>query len=369
MPKIIVSGCNGHMGQSVVNLCSGMDDVEIPAASTAPRQQKNGFPVYSNPMEYTGEADVVIDFSNPANLSALLAFAVEREGPRRALHHRLFRRAARRDRAAARKVPVFKSGNMSLGINLMMRLAREAAAVLGGSFDVEILERHHNRKLDAPSGTALMLADAVAEGLPHESEYVYERHSVRRKRRREEIGISSMRGGTIVGEHELMFAGPTRSSRSSTPRSAATSSPPAPSPPPGSWPAKTEPGLYDMDDLLSARCKSENSGYRIPGHFFMNGPRLRGSRPAHGVERELGEVLDLHAQQLRALRDDVAGAAGRELLVLELLHDALGVHALVAGGAHLRRGPDEAGELVAGEEELLHLARGLHVAARCPSRG
>lgn len=99
--------------------------------------------------------------------------------------------------AASKHVPLFKSGNMSLGVNLMIRLAKRAAAVLGGNFDVEILERHHNRKLDAPSGTALMLADALAESLPHESEYVYERHSVRQKRRREEIGISSMRGGTI----------------------------------------------------------------------------------------------------------------------------------------------------------------------------
>ena len=139
---------------------------------------------------------------------------------------------------------------MSLGVNLMIRLAKRAAAVLGGSFDVEILERHHNRKLDAPSGTALMLADALAESLPHESEYVYERHSVRQKRRREEIGISSMRGGTIVGEHEVMFAGADEVftlKHSALSRDVFAS---------GAIAAARyiatvkEPGLYDMDDLL-----------------------------------------------------------------------------------------------------------------------
>lgn len=251
MPKIIVSGCNGHMGQSVVNLCSAMDDVEIPAGFNRTPAAKNGFPVYSDPMEYTGEADVVIDFSNPANLSALLGFAVERKVPVVLCTTGYSDAQLAEIGAAAEKVPVFKSGNMSLGINLMLRLAREAAAVLGESFDVEILERHHNRKLDAPSGTALMLADAVAEGLPHESEYVYERHSVRRKRRREEIGISSMRGGTIVGEHELMFAGPNevfKLEHSAQSRDVFASGAIAAA---RFMAGKTEPGLYDMDDLLS----------------------------------------------------------------------------------------------------------------------
>ena len=140
---------------------------------------------------------------------------------------------------------------MSLGINLMMRLAKKAAAVLGATFDVEILERHHNRKLDAPSGTALMLADAVAGGLPHESEYVFERHSVRKKRSREEIGISSMRGGTIVGEHEVMFAGPDevfilehRALSRDVFASGAIAA--------ARWISSIKtPSLYNMDDLLS----------------------------------------------------------------------------------------------------------------------
>ena len=108
---------------------------------------------------------------------------------------------------AAKAIPVFRSGNMSLGVNLMTALVKKAAAVLGDSFDVEIVERHHRMKVDAPSGTALMLADAAAAALPHESEYVYDRQSVRQKRGQNEIGISSVRGGTIVGEHEVIFAG------------------------------------------------------------------------------------------------------------------------------------------------------------------
>ena len=152
--------------------------------------------------------------------------------------------------AASKHVPLFKSGNMSLGVNLMIRLAKRAAAVLGGSFDVEILERHHNRKLDAPSGTALMLADAAASALPYEAENVFERHSVRQPRRREEIGISSIRGGTIVGEHEVIFAGHdevfemkhTALSREVFASGAIAAA---------KFIATVKtPGMYDMDDLL-----------------------------------------------------------------------------------------------------------------------
>lgn len=250
MLKIIVSGCNGHMGQSVVNLCSGMDDVEIPCGFNRTPVAKNGFPVYSDPNEYTGEADALIDFSNPANLTALLDFCIARGIPAVLCTTGYSDEQLAEIEAASKKVPIFKSGNMSLGINLMMSLARKAAAVLGANFDVEILERHHNRKVDAPSGTALMLADAVASALPHESEYVYDRHSVRQKRRREEIGISSMRGGTIVGEHEIMFAGPDEIvtlHHSALSRDVFAS---------GAIAAAKymagikEPGMYDMDDLL-----------------------------------------------------------------------------------------------------------------------
>ena len=250
MLKIIVSGCNGHMGQSVISLCSGMDDVEIPAGFNRTPVEKNGFPVYSVPLDCPAEADVVVDFSNPANLSALLDYAVTRQVPVVLCTTGYSTEQLDEIDKAAEKVPLFKSGNMSLGINLMMRLTKKAASVLGASFDVEILERHHNRKLDAPSGTALMLADAAAEGLPHASEYVYERHSVRRKRGREEIGISSMRGGTIVGEHEIMYAGPDEVftlKHSALSRDVFASGAIAAAKYIASVKA---PGLYNMDDLL-----------------------------------------------------------------------------------------------------------------------
>ena len=191
MLKMIVSGCNGHMGQSVVNICSGMEDVEVVAGFNRTAVSRNGFPVYSDPMEYTGEADVVIDFSNPANLTALLRFAVERQVPIVLCTTGYSAAQLAEIDAAAQKVPVFKSGNMSLGINLMLHLVRRAAAVLGADFDIEIVERHHRRKVDAPSGTALMIAEAAAESLPYEPELTFERHSVRQPR----------------GKHEIVFAG------------------------------------------------------------------------------------------------------------------------------------------------------------------
>lgn len=208
MPKIIISGCNGHMGQSLVSICAGQEDMEIVAGFNRTPIKMNDFPVYSEPMEYAGAADVIIDFSNPANLASLLAYSVKRHIPIVLCTTGYSDEQLAQITAASEKTPVFRSGNMSLGINLLMRLVKEASAVLGESFDVEILEMHHNRKVDAPSGTAIMLADAAAEALPYEPNYVYDRQSVRRKRAKEDIGISSVRGGTIVGEHEVIFAGP-----------------------------------------------------------------------------------------------------------------------------------------------------------------
>ncbi|MEG1633102.1 MAG: 4-hydroxy-tetrahydrodipicolinate reductase [Oscillospiraceae bacterium] len=207
MPKIIVSGCNGHMGQAVVNICSGRDDMEVVAGFNRTPVKKNDFPVYADPMEYAGAADVIVDFSNPANLDGLLAYAVRRKIPLVLCTTGYSPEQLEQIKKTSEKAPVFRSGNMSLGINLLMNLVRRASAVLGGSFDVEIVERHHNRKVDAPSGTALMLADAAAEALPYSANYVYDRQSVRHKREKSEIGISSVRGGTIVGEHEVIFAG------------------------------------------------------------------------------------------------------------------------------------------------------------------
>ena len=207
MPKIIISGCNGRMGQVVSKMIAERDDAQTAAGFDVNPVKLSDYPVYSDPMEYGGHADVLIDFSNPAALDKLLSFCIDRKIPivvcttghdGDQLHHL---------KEASKQIPVFKSANMSVGINLLSNLARKAAAALGGNFDVEIVERHHRMKLDSPSGTALMLADAVSDGLPYDGEYVYERQSVRQKRGDHEIGISAVRGGTIVGEHEIIFAG------------------------------------------------------------------------------------------------------------------------------------------------------------------
>lgn len=208
MPRIIVSGCNGHMGQTVVSICAQKDDMEIVAGFNRTPVKKNDFPVYADPMEYAGPADVIVDFSNPDSLDGLLNYATKRRIPIVLCTTGYSEDQTAAIKAASEKTPVFRSGNMSLGINLLMGLVKKAAAVLGEGFDVEILEKHHKRKVDAPSGTAIMLADAAASVLPYEARYVYDRQSVRHKRERNEIGISSIRGGSIVGEHEVIFAGP-----------------------------------------------------------------------------------------------------------------------------------------------------------------
>lgn len=204
--KIIISGCNGRMGRVVESICAADPDVSVVAGFDVSLESR-AFPVFVSPANFTGEADAVIDFSNPAALSGLLAFATERKIPLVLATTGYSDEQLAQIDEASKVVPIFRSANMSLGINVLLELVRKAASVLGDSYDIEIVEKHHNKKVDAPSGTALMIADAAASGLNFTPEYVYERHSVRQSRDKKEIGISSMRGGTIVGVHEIMFAG------------------------------------------------------------------------------------------------------------------------------------------------------------------
>lgn len=207
MQKIIISGCCGHMGRVVADICASDPDTDVAAGIDLLPQPMEGFPVFSTPAACPVEADAVIDFSHPAALGPLLDFCVERKLPVVLATTGYSEEQLGQIRGAAGSIPIFRSANMSLGINVLMDLAARASALLGGDFDVEIEERHHRRKLDAPSGTALMLADAAASALPYEPEYVYDRHSVRKPRERREIGIASLRGGTIVGDHTVVFAG------------------------------------------------------------------------------------------------------------------------------------------------------------------
>ena len=203
--KIIISGCNGRMGRVVESICEADPDVSVVAGFDVSLESR-AFPVFVSPANFTGEADAVIDFSSPAALDGLLAFALERKVPLVLATTGYSDEQLAQIDEASKRIPIFRSANMSLGINVLLELVKKAAAVLGDSYDIEIVEKHHNRKVDAPSGTALMIADA-ASALNFKPEYVYERHSVRQSRDKKEIGISAVRGGTIVGIHEIMFAG------------------------------------------------------------------------------------------------------------------------------------------------------------------
>ena len=207
MVKIIISGCNGHMGRVVAALCAADPEVEIAAGFDVLGPADRDFPVYTAPEQFQGQADAVIDFSSPAALDGLLSFGIARHIPLILATTGYSPEQLAQIGAAAQQVPIFRSANMSLGINVLLELVRKAASILGDSYDIEIVERHHRRKVDAPSGTALMIADAAAAACGHETEYVFDRHAVRRPRDKKEIGISAVRGGTIVGEHEIIFAG------------------------------------------------------------------------------------------------------------------------------------------------------------------
>ena len=207
MQRIIVSGCNGHMGQTVVGLCASDPELEIAAGIDILGQPGEGFPVFSSPVACTVQADVLVDFSHPSALEGLLEFCLKHSLPAVLATTGYSEEQLSLIARAADRIPVFRSANFSLGVNVLLDLVKRAASSLGEDFDVEIVERHHRRKVDAPSGTALMRAGAVSQALPYQPQYVYDRHSVRNPRDRREIGISSVRGGTITGDHTVIFAG------------------------------------------------------------------------------------------------------------------------------------------------------------------
>ncbi len=207
MLRLILSGCNGRMGRAVERLCAAQPDVEIAAGFDLLGTGERDFPVFSSPAGFQGQAGALIDFSSPAALPALLEFCTDRRIPAVLATTGYSQEQLDAIDHAAERIPIFRSANMSLGVNVLLELVRQAAATLGADYDIEIVEKHHNKKLDAPSGTALMLADAAASALPWQPEYVYDRHSVRKARDKAEIGISSVRGGGIVGDHDVIFAG------------------------------------------------------------------------------------------------------------------------------------------------------------------
>lgn len=207
MTNIILSGCNGHMGRVITRLVEQDDACKIVAGLDINDFCENSYPVFTDASKCDIAADVIIDFSHPSALSGLLEFAGKKNIPVIVATTGLSDEQKEQLTEVSKKVAIFFSANMSLGINLLIALSQKAAALLEGNFDIEILEKHHNQKIDSPSGTALALADAICEVLKNTPEYVYDRHSVRKKRAPREIGIHSVRGGTIVGEHSVIFAG------------------------------------------------------------------------------------------------------------------------------------------------------------------
>lgn len=207
MIKAIMHGCNGAMGQVISSLAEADGEMEIVAGVDLNTERKNGYPVYAS-LEECPRADVIIDFASAKAVDHLLDYCAATGTPVVLCTTGLSEEQIRRVEETAEKAAVLRSANMSLGINLLLKLVKEAARVLAAAdFDIEILEKHHNRKLDAPSGTALALADSINEAMESQYHYVYDRTSRRQKRDPKEIGIQSVRGGSIVGEHDVIFAG------------------------------------------------------------------------------------------------------------------------------------------------------------------
>lgn len=207
MLKIILSGACGKMGRVITRLVEESSDAKIVAGVDINDSVENTYPVYKSIYEVVEKADVIIDFSHPMCVESVLSYALEKKIPAVVATTGLSENQKQLVFEASKKVAIFYSANMSLGINLIIDLAKRAAKLLEGNFDIEIIERHHRQKIDAPSGTALAIADEISSVLNETPAYVYDRHSQRKKRSKNEIGLHAVRGGTIVGDHEIVFAG------------------------------------------------------------------------------------------------------------------------------------------------------------------
>ena len=208
MIRVIMHGCNGRMGQVITGIVAAEPDMEIVAGIDISQHISNTYPVFSNISDCNIKADVIIDFASAQSLTELLQYCREKEIPCVQCTTGLTEEQKAEVEAVSKDVAVLRSANMSMGINLLLKMLKEAAGVLApAGYDIEIIEKHHNQKLDAPSGTALALADSINEELQGEYTYVYDRSQKLEKRKKKEIGISAVRGASIVGEHDVLFAG------------------------------------------------------------------------------------------------------------------------------------------------------------------
>ena len=252
MTDIIIQGIYGRMGRALVEKIGAREDCRIVAGVDREAGRIGEIPVYAG-FDVLPCKGVIIDFSSPAGAVAAAQYGAANGLPCVICSTGLSREDEAALEVASTRTPIFRSANMSVGVNVLIELARQATKILGGEFDIEIIEKHHNQKLDAPSGTAIMLADAVASALPYKAEYVYDRHERHEKRPAHEIGISAIRGGTIVGEHSVLFCGRdeiieikhTALSREVFAVGAVDAA--------EYMATRTQPGMYDMNDVIASK--------------------------------------------------------------------------------------------------------------------
>ena len=246
----MLHGCNGKMGRMITEIVKGDENAVIAAGVDTYTEAPNEYPVFDSIDKCDVDVDVVIDFSTAKAVDSLLDYCVEKKLPVVLCTTGLSEEQLKKVEEASKETAILKSANMSLGINLLLKLLKDAAKVLApAGYDIEIVERHHNQKLDAPSGTALALADSVNDALNNEHHHAYDRSEVRKKKKKKEIGISAVRGGTIVGNHEVIFAGTdeviefthTAYSRSVFAKGAVEA---------GKFLAGKPAGMYDMGDVV-----------------------------------------------------------------------------------------------------------------------
>lgn len=250
MITMIMHGCNGKMGQVITSMVEADETLSIAAGIDINNTQMSSYPVFKNLEECTVKADVIVDFANAKAVDGLLDYCERTHTPVVLCTTGLSQEQLERVNQVAESTAVLRSANMSLGINLLLKMVKEAAATLyPAGFDIEIVEKHHNQKVDAPSGTAIALADSMNEAMAQAFTYKYDRSQVRVKRERQEIGISAVRGGSIVGEHDVIFAGQdevitfshTAYSKTIFAKGAVEAA---------KFLAGKEPGLYDMSDVI-----------------------------------------------------------------------------------------------------------------------
>ena len=250
MTRIIMHGCNGHMGQVISDLVKNDSEAQIIAGVDMVDNRDNGYPVFTNLKDCDVEADVMIDFSSFKAADGVLDYCTEKQLPLVLCTTGLTEEQLQKMNECSSRTAILKSANMSLGINTLLKLLKDAAKVLAGAgFDMEIVEKHHRLKCDAPSGTALALADALNDAMDQQYHYVYDRSQVHQPRDDKEIGISAVRGGTIVGDHDVIFAGPdeviTFSHRAYSKAVFGKGAVEA-----AKYLAGKGPGLYDMKDVI-----------------------------------------------------------------------------------------------------------------------